>query len=162
MYAAGTREAKKKFRFFTETVENFQIMLEGFQVKRPDRRAAAGGVCARQLRAAADHPVHFQALSISKSRLYQIAAAIEPGLTISRMIARRRLFVAKKILAQPGASVRDMAEQVGIPDYNYFSKVFKKGAGMTPSGFHRKCQGGSENFPASGGSRGAKVGILMA
>ena len=89
-----------------------------------------------------------RALSISKSRLYQIAAQIEPGLTISHMIARRRIAVAKQLLSRPEATVRDTAERVGIPDYNYFAKVFKKGTGMTPSEFQRKCQAGSETFSA--------------
>jgi len=82
-----------------------------------------------------------RALSISKSRLYQLAASIEPGLTISQMIARRRIAAAKLLLARPGTTVRDAAERVGIPDYNYFAKVFRKGAGMTPSEYRRQCGG---------------------
>ena len=81
-----------------------------------------------------------EALSISKSRLYQIAATIQPGLTISHMIAQRRIAAAKQLLARPGASVRDTAERVGIPDYNYFAKVFRKGTGITPSEYRRKCE----------------------
>ena len=82
-----------------------------------------------------------RALSISKSKLYQISAQIEPGLTISRMIARRRITAAKQLLTRPGSTVRDAAERVGIPDYNYFAKVFHKGAGMTPSEYKRRCGG---------------------
>ncbi len=83
-----------------------------------------------------------QALSIGKSKLYQISGRIEPGLTISRMIARRRIAAARQLLARPGMTVRDAAERVGIPDYNYFSKVFRKNTGMTPSEYKRRCGAG--------------------
>ncbi len=79
-----------------------------------------------------------QALSISKSKLYLLAAKIEPGQTIFGMITRRRINAAKQLLARPDATVRDVAEQVGIPDYNYFTKVFKRAAGMTPSQYRRR------------------------
>jgi len=79
-----------------------------------------------------------QALSISKSKLYLLAAQIEPGQTIFGMITRRRINAAKQLLARPDATVRDVAEQVGIPDYNYFTKVFKRAAGMTPSQYRRR------------------------
>lgn len=78
-----------------------------------------------------------QALSISKSKLYLLAAQIEPGLTICEMILRRRIAAAKHLLIQPDATVRDVAEKVGIPDYNYFAKVFKKAAHMTPSQYQK-------------------------
>ncbi len=77
-------------------------------------------------------------LSISKSKLYVLAAQIEPGLTVNAMITRRRIDMAKQLLGKPGAMVREVAEQVGIPDYNYFAKVFKKATGMTPSQFRKE------------------------
>ena len=81
-----------------------------------------------------------QALSISKSKLYLLAAQIEPNLTIGEMITRRRITAAKQLLARPGATVRDVAEKVGIPDYNYFAKVFKKAVYITPSFFKRQAK----------------------
>jgi AraC-like DNA-binding protein len=76
-------------------------------------------------------------LSMSKSKLYLLAAQIEPGMTICGMIKRRRIAAAKQLLTRPDATVRDVAEKVGIPDYNYFTKVFKTATLMTPSQYHK-------------------------
>ncbi len=81
-----------------------------------------------------------QALSVSKSKLYLLAAQIEPGLTIGEMIIRRRIAAAKQLLKRPGTTIRDVAEKVGIPDYNYFTKVFRKATTMTPSQFKRQAK----------------------
>ena len=79
-----------------------------------------------------------QALSCSKNKLYLLAEQLEPGLTISGLIAKRRIAAAQQLLARPGATVRDVAERVGIPDYNYFAKVFRKATGMTPSAYRAR------------------------
>lgn len=78
-----------------------------------------------------------QALSISKSKLCQLAAQVEPGMTVTGLINRRRIAVAMRLLEKPDAAIRDVAEAVGIPDYNYFARVFKRIAGMTPSAYRR-------------------------
>lgn len=78
------------------------------------------------------------ALSISKTRLYQLAEQLAPGQTITGMITQRRVSVAKRLLQKPDALVRDVAERVGIPDYNYFTKVFRRETGMTPSQYRAK------------------------
>lgn len=77
------------------------------------------------------------ALSVSRSKLYMMVAQMDEGLTINQMITKQRVTVAKQLLEKPGASVRDVADMVGIPDYNYFTKVFKRAAGVTPSEYRR-------------------------
>ncbi len=79
-----------------------------------------------------------RALSISKSKLCALAGQAEPGLTLTGMIARRRVEAAKRLLLDPALAVRDVAERVGIPDYNYFTKVFLRVAGVTPSRYRRE------------------------
>ena len=74
---------------------------------------------------------------MSKSKLYLLAAETQPGLTIRALITRRRIAAAKQLVLLSGMTVRDVAERVGIPDYNYFAKVFKKAVYMTPSQFKR-------------------------
>lgn len=76
-----------------------------------------------------------QALSISKSKLYLLAEQIEPGATVMGLVTRRRVDAARKLLRKQDATVREVAELVGIPDYNYFTKVFRKATGQTPSLF---------------------------
>lgn len=78
------------------------------------------------------------ALSISKSKLYTLVAQMDEGLTVNQLIAQQRVTIAKQLLERPGASVRDVAEMVGIPDFNYFTKVFKRIAGVTPSQYRKE------------------------
>lgn len=79
-----------------------------------------------------------RALSISKTRMCQLAKQIEPDATITSLITKRRIAAAQKLLQKKGATIADVAELVGIPDYNYFTKVFKKETGMTPSAYKAK------------------------
>lgn len=81
-----------------------------------------------------------QTLTVSKSKLYLLAAEIQPGLTIGGLITEKRIAAAKQLLSASDVTVRDVAERVGIPDYNYFAKVFKKAVHMTPSQFKRSAK----------------------
>lgn len=78
-----------------------------------------------------------RALSIGKTKLCAIAAS-ESGMTVSRLIASRRVAVACRMLELSDDSIQQIAEAVGIPDYNYFSKVFKSIEGVTPSAYRKK------------------------
>lgn len=81
-----------------------------------------------------------RAMSMSKSKLYLLAAQMEPGLTVLGMVTQRRIAAARQLLGQPDLHVRDVAERVGIPDYNYFAKVFKRAAHMTPSQYQKQAR----------------------
>jgi len=74
-----------------------------------------------------------KALEISKSRLCAIAAA--SGTTVGRMLTQKRVDEAKILLSSGNMPIRTVAEQVGIADYNYFTKVFRKAVGYTPREF---------------------------
>lgn len=59
------------------------------------------------------------------------------GMSIGSLIKRRRIEKAKELLMQTDDSIASIAENVGIPDYNYFSKVFKAETGLTPTGYRK-------------------------
>ena len=44
---------------------------------------------------------------------------------------------AKKLLLQGDDKIKVICEKIGIPDYNYFSKVFKKYYSLPPSRFRK-------------------------
>jgi len=54
------------------------------------------------------------------------------GTAPTTYLAQLRISSAKRLLAE-GALVREVAEQVGLPDAYYFSRVFRRHAGMSPS-----------------------------
>ena len=74
-------------------------------------------------------------LNVSKTKLCSIAA--ESGTTVMRMLAEKRIAVARVLLITTDLSVSAVAERVGISDYNYFTKVFKSIQGSTPSRYRQ-------------------------
>ena len=58
-------------------------------------------------------------------------------MSIGSLIKRRRIEKAKELLMQTDDAIASIAENVGMPDYNYFSKVFKAETGLTPTGYRK-------------------------
>ena len=57
----------------------------------------------------------------------------EVGITISDYIQRLRCNKAAEMLKETDTSIADISFYVGYPDNNYFTKVFKKYFGVTPT-----------------------------
>ena len=67
----------------------------------------------------------------------------ETGASFSDYVAEKRMEDAKKLLLKEGLSIEEVADQVGYNDYFYFTKVFKKHEGLSPSAFRKQ---GGERF----------------
>lgn len=65
----------------------------------------------------------------------------ELGLPFSEYLASMRIQKAKELLADERLSIDSIAEQTGYRDYFYFTKVFKKTVGMSPSKYRRDVLG---------------------
>jgi len=61
----------------------------------------------------------------------------EHGMTIMELLSSLRMAEAKRLLHNSSLSVMEIARQVGIHDYNYFSKLFRHATGMTPTEYRR-------------------------
>ena len=61
----------------------------------------------------------------------------EVGETIIKYTNHLRIETAVKLLNTSSLSIQDIASYVGILDYNYFTKVFKKEIGMSPSQYRK-------------------------
>jgi len=57
----------------------------------------------------------------------------ETGYSINEYLTAYRLQVAKKLLRDSELKIYEIAEEIGIPDMYYFSNVFKKNIGVSPS-----------------------------
>ncbi len=79
--------------------------------------------------AAGMSPYHF-------CRMFNAAAGLPP----LRYLQKYRIEQAGRILQTPGASIGDAAESAGFADRLYFSKVFRKWTGMTPSEYRALVQ----------------------
>jgi YesN/AraC family two-component response regulator len=58
--------------------------------------------------------------------------------TIVNSIQDNRITKAKELLSFTNLSIETIAEQCGIPDPNYFNKLFKKSEAMTASDYRKK------------------------
>ncbi len=52
-----------------------------------------------------------------------------------------RIEIAKKLLIQTHLSIPEIAERVGISDYNYFIRIFRRSEGTPPGAYRRDRQG---------------------
>lgn len=64
----------------------------------------------------------------------------ETGGTLTDYVNKQRIDAALKLLNTGDMQVQDIAYYVGISDVNYFSKLFKKQVGYTPSGYRKSIQ----------------------
>jgi AraC-like DNA-binding protein len=63
------------------------------------------------------------------------------NLTVGELIRSTRIDKAKNLIQSTDEPIARIAEAVGIPDFNYFTKVFKEETGVTPSAYRRLCEG---------------------
>ena len=80
-------------------------------------------------------------MHIGRTKLCTLAKELSGGHTLSYLIAQRRISAAKRLLVQSSLPISAVAEEVGISDYNYFSKVFRSIAGTTPTAFRKEFRG---------------------
>lgn len=75
-----------------------------------------------------------QAVSFSPSYISRIFKD-EVGKPLMVYVSEQRIQTARQLLAKTQMPIHEVAGYVGIPDWNYFTKLFKKMEGCTPSAF---------------------------
>ena len=78
-------------------------------------------------------------LAISTSQLNKRVNELT-GYSSSVYILQLKISYAKKILSTYDKTIGEAASECGIFDVNYFSRVFKKYTGLTPSQYKRSLQ----------------------
>lgn len=73
---------------------------------------------------------------ISRNKLYEISDSLY-GCGIAEQVRNLRLNRARQLLESSDFPISKIATLCGIPDYNYFTKVFKKYCGITPREFRK-------------------------
>ncbi len=74
--------------------------------------------------------------SLSKSALYRLSEQ-SFGVGIATHVRNIRIHKAKRLLKDTSLPIYTIANQVGINDYNYFTKVFKRETGHLPKDFRK-------------------------
>ncbi|PWM35621.1 MAG: hypothetical protein DBX66_08290 [Clostridiales bacterium] len=78
-------------------------------------------------------------IKLGKTMLCQIARS-QLGDTVNKLIAKKRIEAAKAYLETTNYPISQIAELVGISDYNYFTKIFKSHTSMTPTQYKKQLQ----------------------
>ncbi|MED4956968.1 helix-turn-helix domain-containing protein, partial [Paenibacillus macerans] len=63
---------------------------------------------------------------------------LRTGENFSDYVTRLRIEEAKRLIAEGRLSLKEICYEVGYKDPNYFSRVFKKAAGMTPTEYRQQ------------------------
>lgn len=71
---------------------------------------------------------------ISRTKLHTVSSHAF-GMSIARYVAHKRIEKACKLLRESASTVTDIATSVGIPDYNYFCKFFRRYVGVSPGAY---------------------------
>ncbi len=74
-------------------------------------------------------------LGMSKTKLCETARL--SGITINSEITSRRIEEAKKLISTTNQHIAAIADTVGINDYSYFSRQFKRKVGLSPSEYRK-------------------------
>lgn len=77
------------------------------------------------------------AMSVSEGHLSHIFKK-ETGLTVISYLTQYRIHKAMELLKDYRCKVYEVAEQVGYRDVSYFSSIFKKVSGMSPSEYQNQ------------------------
>lgn len=75
-----------------------------------------------------------EAVGLSPNRLSKLIVT-ETGRGFSDCLIEYRMARARSLLRVPGASIKRVSLECGYPDSNYFSRLFKKMTGRTPSDY---------------------------
>ena len=84
-----------------------------------------------------DHNRIADELCITRIQLNRKVKAIT-GMTTTEYISKIRISLAKKLLDNPDLLIGDIAQRCGVDDVAYFSSIFKKATGYTPSGWRNR------------------------
>ena len=77
------------------------------------------------------------AFSISKAKLNRVANDFF-GDSIQRHVRKRRIDQSIHLLENSEVPISEIAAEVGIPDYNYFTKVFRGAMGCAPKEWRKR------------------------
>lgn len=78
-----------------------------------------------------------EVMHISRSQLYNISIKTL-GMSSSEYILRKRIEASKTYLETHNINISDIAERVGFDNANYFTRMFKKHTGLTPSEYRNQ------------------------
>lgn len=78
-----------------------------------------------------------ESLHISPVYLNEVVKSIT-GVSVSRYIQNELILQAKRMLAYTSLTIREISNNLGIEDYAYFTRLFTKAVGVSPTCYRKK------------------------
>jgi AraC family transcriptional activator of pobA len=78
-----------------------------------------------------------ESLHISPVYLNEVVKSIT-GVSVSRYIQNELILQAKRMLAYTSLTIREISNSLGIEDYAYFTRLFTKAVGVSPTCYRKK------------------------
>ncbi|MGB4135950.1 MAG: helix-turn-helix domain-containing protein, partial [Microbacterium sp.] len=141
--AGARQESRRRHEHERTAAESLQI-AQGFLDEAPLPEGQRSEYVARMLEFAHAEYTHRIQLKDLASRIGVTSGYLnsqfkqEIGTTFNDYLNRYRIQQAVRLLATEGMKVYLVAERVGIPDYKYFVKVFRKYVGHSPHELQRR------------------------
>lgn len=130
-------------------LESVRISFRGFRILLSQSITQGGATADRAAEQA----------SMSRSRLARRLKS--HGTTISLEIDKAKLTFAEAELAANGASIEEIAAQLGHADPGNFARWFKRACGITLSAYRRQCMGQASAQGPAFGSSVASLGCVQ-
>lgn len=90
-----------------------------------------------------------EACDVSSSQFSRIFKQCH-GTTFQEYVLRRRMAQAIRLLQNPSATVTDVCYTVGFNDQSYFTRLFRRYVGVSPSAYRDNLQHAHASLPATG------------
>ena len=118
------------------TVEKIKALTDAMPTPEEQERRVRQRIEQAVLKAIADAGYHTDILArdvcLTKTSLLATVKTLY-GMTPNELINRIRIQAAEELLRQTSATVSEIAYRTGFNDPKYFSRVYKKFTGRTPS-----------------------------
>ena len=143
-------EMDKRFWHCTDMAAVYRLLRQGIQAEIQRLKEAKA---LREMRPITEAKHYIQQHYQEALRLEDVSTAVgfnatyfstlfkkETGQNFMDYLTELRISKAKELLCGEELSVQDVAEQVGYRDLKYFSRLFKKNAGISPSDYKKMYQ----------------------
>ncbi|MDR1092700.1 MAG: PocR ligand-binding domain-containing protein [Clostridiales bacterium] len=125
--ASNILEACTHYAHFSRMIEletgQLASEIDRYISERLDQKISVDTFCAK--------------FNVSKNKLYFVSHQAFK-MTVNEYILKKRIAKAKQLLVSTDEPIYIISAKIGVPDYNYFTKVFKKAVGMTPRRYRKE------------------------
>lgn len=134
--AAVTEEFLSSAAKIMETCANHLYLTQSIKLEEEDLAKKIEEYISLHLRENLTVAGICEEFGLGRTKMYQYVGH-SFGEGMAREIRRIRMREARRLLDETDIKISEVAARSGYPDYNYFTKIFKKEYGMTPRDYRK-------------------------